>query len=77
VINGVDRLVLIREGHFAQGGVIATMSSNSWVLVTGANRGLGYVTAKKLVADGQYVIVGARSQASGEPSLGSTYTYGS
>ena len=44
------------------------MSSNSsWVLVTGANRGLGYLTAKQLVADGQSVIVGARTQASGAP----------
>ena len=44
------------------------MSSSSWVLVTGANRGLGYATAQKLVSDGESVIVGARSQASGAPS---------
>ena len=41
------------------------MPSDSWILVTGANRGLGYVTAKKLVTDGESVIIGARSQASG------------
>ena len=41
------------------------MSSNSWVLITGGNRGLGYVTAKKLVTDGESVIIGARTQASG------------
>ena len=41
------------------------MSSSSWVLVTGANRGLGYATAQKLVSDGESVIVGARSQATG------------
>ena len=41
------------------------MSSSSWVLVTGANRGLGFATAEKLVNDGESVIVGARSQASG------------
>ena len=43
------------------------MPSASWVLITGANRGLGYVTAKKLVNDGESVIVGARSKASGKP----------
>ena len=42
----------------------ATMS-NSWVLVTGANRGLGYVTAKKLISDGESVIIGARTQEAG------------
>ncbi len=43
------------------------MSSNSWVLITGANRatGLGYKTAKQLVNDGESVIIGARTQASG------------
>ena len=41
------------------------MPSDSWVLVTGANRGLGYATAKKLVSDGESVIIGARTQASG------------
>ena len=46
---------------------IAIMSSSSWVLVTGANRGLGYLTAKKLLSDGESVIVGARTQASGAP----------
>jgi NAD(P)-dependent dehydrogenase (short-subunit alcohol dehydrogenase family) len=47
------------------------MSSNSWVLITGANRttGLGYLTAKKLVNDGESVIIGARSQASGKLSV--------
>ena len=44
------------------------MSSNSWILVTGANRGLGYATVKKLVSDGESVIVGARTQASGAPA---------
>ena len=45
------------------------MSSNSWVLITGANRatGLGYKTAKQLVNDGESVIIGARTQASGAP----------
>ena len=45
------------------------MSSNSWVLITGANRatGLGYITAKQLVNDGESVIIGARTQASGAP----------
>ena len=48
-----------------------TMSSNSWVLITGANRttGLGYITARKLVNDGESVIIGARTQASGELSV--------
>jgi NAD(P)-dependent dehydrogenase (short-subunit alcohol dehydrogenase family) len=41
------------------------MSSSSWVLITGGNRGLGYVTVKKLVDDGESVIIGARTQASG------------
>ena len=41
------------------------MSSEAWVLVTGANRGLGYATARSLVTAGESVIVGARSQAAG------------
>ena len=47
----------------------AHMPSDSWVLVTGANRGLGYATAKKLVFDGESVIVGARTQAAGAPGI--------
>ena len=43
------------------------MTSNSWVLITGGNRGLGFLTAKKLVTEGHSVIVGARTQASGAP----------
>ena len=41
------------------------MSSEAWVLVTGANRGLGYATARSLVKAGESVIVGARSRAAG------------
>ena len=46
---------------------IPDMTSNSWVLITGGNRGLGFLTAKKLVTEGQSVIIGARTQASGAP----------
>ena len=42
------------------------MTAEAWVLVTGANRGLGYATARSLVNAGQSVIVGARSRAAGE-----------
>ena len=41
------------------------MTADAWVLVTGANRGLGYATARSLVNTGELVIVGARSQAAG------------
>ena len=44
------------------------MPHDGWVLVTGANRGLGYATAKSLVDAGESVIVGARSQAAGTSS---------
>ncbi len=43
------------------------MTSNSWVLITGGNRGLGFLTAQKLVSEGHSVIVGARTQANGAP----------
>ncbi len=46
------------------------MNADAWVLVTGANRGLGYATARSLVNAGECVIVRARSQAAGAQRLG-------
>ena len=58
----------LNEFWLAQATKLTAMASNkSWVLITGANRatGLGYITAKMLVNDGEAVIIGARSQAAG------------
>ncbi len=58
--------VYFLRGVFAAKQVLpGAMTADAWVLVTGANRGLGYATARALVNAGESVIVGARSQAAG------------
>ncbi len=46
-------------------------STSQSVLVTGANRGLGFECARQLLADGHHVIVTARDAAKGKAALAS------
>ena len=45
------------------------MSSNTVALITGANKGIGFETAKQLGRQGIHVIVGARDKARGEEAV--------
>ncbi|KAB8263848.1 hypothetical protein BDV32DRAFT_118529 [Aspergillus pseudonomiae] len=48
------------------------MASQSIVLISGANRGLGYETAKNLLLSGNYhIIIGSRDRSKGEAAAGS------
>lgn len=48
----------------------ATFSTMTNTLITGANKGLGYETARRLVAQGHNVFVGARDRGRGEAAAG-------
>lgn len=45
------------------------MSSNTVALITGANKGIGFETAKQLGQRGMHVIIGARDRARGEEAV--------
>ena len=42
------------------------MSNNTIVLITGANKGIGFETARRLGQRGSHIIIGARDKARGE-----------
>lgn len=45
------------------------MSNNTIALITGANKGIGFETARQLGQQGIYIIVGARDKARGEEAV--------
>ncbi|KAF4658633.1 hypothetical protein FOL47_007894 [Perkinsus chesapeaki] len=53
-----------------------TFSSSPVVVVTGANKGIGYEISKKLIADGAKVIMTARDQARLDKAAGELHPFG-
>jgi len=45
------------------------LSKNTPALITGANKGIGFETAKQLGQQGIHIIIGARDKARGEEAV--------